>query len=210
LSVTLLLDRTAKTKTLAELFGAWLFLPLVSPLLLLALPSLAERFWASNPSFWSSSYQYSLPIAPILAYAAIDGTCRLRRYLDHGRRRKLDTAIAPITVAVGLILVVWIVQPLADLSSYMSASRAAAIDTCLDRIPATASVAASDNLIPHLTHRQHVYEFPHSNTEYRAVADPQPEGNHSPTLHATGKTVQARYSLLCQRGGVSVLKLNRA
>ena len=71
-------DNLTKLETLAATFGAWLFLPLVSPLLLVAVPTVAERFLAGNPSFWTEKFQYSLPIAPILAFAAIDSLSRLR------------------------------------------------------------------------------------------------------------------------------------
>jgi uncharacterized membrane protein len=209
LSVTLLFDRAAKIRTLAELFGAWLFLPLMSPLLLIALPSLAERFWSSNPSHWSTSYQYSLPLAPILAYAAIDSTSHLRRLLPADRWRKLAGAIAPAVLIVGVGIVVWVVRPLASFTSYMSAAQAAAIDTCLDTIPANAAVAASENLIPHLSHRLHIYRINHAhNPQYLAIAE-QPASKMLTTSRSGASTLQtslAQYTLLCQRGGTRVLK----
>jgi len=208
LSVSLLFDRAAKLRTLSELFGAWLFLPFASPLFLLALPSLAERFWSSNPSFWSTSYQYSLPLAPILAYATVDSTARIKRLLPATRHPRLANAIAPATLIVGLVLVVWIVRPLARLGGYMSASRAAAIDTCLDIIPTDTSVAASENLIPHLSHRLHIYRLPHPHTaQYLAITD-QPAQAVALTRRSarSPQTSLGHYTLLCQRGGVRVLK----
>jgi uncharacterized membrane protein len=209
LSVSLLFDRAAKIRTLAELFGAWLFLPLISPLLLIALPSIAERFWSSNPSHWSTSYQYSLPLAPILAYAAIDSTSRLQHLLPVGRQQKLAPAIAPAMLIVGLVLVVWIVRPLAALTGYMSSARAAAIDTCLDTIPANAAVAASQNLIPHLSHRLHIYRINHAhNSQYLAIAS-QPANTIPGALPISAGSLQTRhrhYTVICQRGGIRVLK----
>jgi uncharacterized membrane protein len=209
LGVTLLFDRTAKIRTLAELFGAWLFLPLASPLLLLALPSLAERFWSSNPSLWSTSYQYSLPLAPILAYAAIDSTARLQRLLPVDRWRKLASAIAPASLIAGVGSLVWIVQPLAALTGYMSSAQAAAIDTCLDTIPADAGIAASENLIPHLSHRLHIYRLSHPHTaQYLAIAGQQAH----PAVPLTRRdarslqTSRGHYTLVCQHRGIRVLK----
>jgi uncharacterized membrane protein len=209
LSVSLLFDRAAKIRTLAELYGAWMFLPLMSPLLLLVLPLLAERFWSSNPSFWSTSYHYSLPLAPVLAYAAIDGTSRLQRLLPVGCRQKLATAIAPAVLIVGLCLAVWIVRPLAPVTSYMSASRAAEIDTCLDTIPANAAVAASQNLIPHLSHRLHIYPLYHSHTpQYLAITGQRNKETLAISYRGarTLQTSRSHYTLLCQRGGIRVLK----
>ena len=209
LSVSLLFDRAAKIRTLAELFGAWLFLPLMSPLLLLALPSLAERFWSSNPSLWSTSYQYSLPLAPILAYAAIDSTSRLQRLLPVDRRRKLACAIAPAVLIVGVGLVAWVVRPLAALTEYMSSAQAAAIDTCLATIPANASVAASQHLIPHLSHRLQIYPLYEERTpQYIAVADEPISSPETTSRHevSTLRTSLGHYTLLCQGGATRVFR----
>jgi hypothetical protein len=159
-AVTLLFDRAVKRSTLASLFGAWLFLPLASPLLLVALPTLAERFWSGNPDFWTTRFQYSLPLAPILAYAAVDTASRLG---------ELRRGAAFALLASSLLLSIAIVRPLAGLGEYMSAGRAAATDACLDRIPANASVAASGRLIPHLTHRLHVYRLAHGYGRFLAI-----------------------------------------
>jgi uncharacterized membrane protein len=183
-AVTLALDRRTKVVTLLETFGAWCFLPLVSPLLLVALPTLAERFWAHNPAFWSTRYQYSLPLAPVLAFAAIDAVARLPR-----RSVPLLTAAA----ACGLALTVFVVRPLEGLTTLMSANEAAASDACLDRVPAHATVAASSILVPHLTHRSDVTLLSRADGQaYLAVAGraADPSG----------------YRRVCHRGDVTVMR----
>src|SRR5438270_6642722 len=72
-SLRLLVDNPIKLKLWGGLLGAWLFLPLLSPLSLIAVPTLLERLWSSEPALWSASFHYSLVIAPILAFASIDG-----------------------------------------------------------------------------------------------------------------------------------------
>src|ERR671936_386334 len=52
----------AKLETIAALLGAWLALPLLSPLLLVAGPTLAERIFSTTPSHWSTRFHYSLTI----------------------------------------------------------------------------------------------------------------------------------------------------
>jgi hypothetical protein len=200
-AVALLLDRARKRDTITALFAAWLFLPLASPLVLLAVPSLGERFWAHNPDFWTTRFQYSLPIAPVLAYAAIDGARRLgpaRRFL----------AVAPLVCAV--VLSGFVVRPLGGLTEFISAKRAVATDGCLDAIPPTASVAASDRLVPHLTHRDDIKRLAReSGQQYLAVAG---DG------HAVDKVLlrralagrrlphdTRRYRLICRQGDVTVL-----
>jgi uncharacterized membrane protein len=179
-----LVDRSGKRETLAATFGAWLFLPLASPLLLVAIPTLAERFLAKNPSFWSAKFQYSLPIAPILAFAAVDSLSRLRGLRLLG---------AAGLLACGLVLTLAVVRPLRGLTSYMPAGRAVAIDACLDRIPPQAAVAASGSLIPHLTHRLRIDPlFRQENDSYLAVAGARG--------HPRG------YRAVCRGGGVTVLR----
>jgi uncharacterized membrane protein len=183
-SVAALVDRPEKRSTLAATFGAWLFLPLLSPLFLVAVPSLAERFLAGNPALWSESYQYSLPLAPVLAFATIDTLARLPRL----------RVVGPAAVLVcGLVLTLGVVRPLRGLDRYMSAARAAKIDACLDRIPPQASVAASDSLVPHLTHRLQIDPlFRQEHDAYLAVKGP------------TGRT--PGYRRVCRGGGVTVLR----
>jgi uncharacterized membrane protein len=184
-AVTLLFDRALKRHTLAALFGAWLFLPLASPLLLVALPTIAERFWAGNPAFWTTRFQYSLPLAPILAFATVDAVSRLR-----GRSRLAVFGV----LAASLVLSIAVVRPLGGLSRYMSASRAAATDACLDRIPPAASVAATGRLIPHLTHRSRIYRLGRERgTQFLAVA-----GNRDPS--------HAGYGLVCRSGVAAVFE----
>ena len=178
-------NRGEKRATLAATFGAWLFLPLASPLLLVAVPTIAERFLAGNPAFWSEKFQYSLPIAPILAFAAIDALSRLRRL------RSL--AVVGVVLASSLVLSLAVVRPLSGLSGYMTATRAGEIDACLDRIPPNASVAASGALVPHLTHRPEIDPiFRQDDDAYLAV-----EGR-------VGR--DPGYRRVCRDGGVTVLR----
>ena len=179
-------DNGTKLETLAATFGAWLFLPLVSPVLLIAIPAVAERFLAGNPSFWTDRFQYSLPIAPILAFAAIDSLSR-----PHARRVR-GLAVVGV-LACGLVLSLAVVRPLRGLSGYMPEARAAAIDSCLDRIPPRVAVAASGALVPHLTHRLRV--------------DPLFRQEHDRYLAVDGRAAHAPgYRRVCRGGGVTVLR----
>jgi len=62
--------------------------PLRSPLLLAAVPTLAWRFWSTNPSYWGTGYQYSAVLMPITFVAFLDalpatGTGRRARAAAH-------------------------------------------------------------------------------------------------------------------------------
>jgi uncharacterized membrane protein len=208
-ALALLVDRPEKRATLAQLFGAWLFLPLASPLLLIAVPSIAERFWANNPSLWSTSFQYTLPVSPILAFATIDALHRIRRRRPTNIR--LTGRLLPLAAAgCSLVLTLAVARPLAPLLGYMSAERAAATDSCLDTIPAEASVAASSHLIPHLTHRADISPLYRSrNAQYLAVAGSS--RSVARTLRAgdvksAPAPLGAWYRLVCRSGDATVLE----
>jgi uncharacterized membrane protein len=203
--LTLALDRDEKLATLAATLGAWLFLPLASPLLVIALPSLCERLWAADPSLWSTRFQYTLPIAPVLAFAAIDGARRLRadaRLLVAG------------AVVAGLVLTVLVVRPLGGLGGYMSARRASLSDSCLDRIPPYATVAASERLVAHLSHRRVIRPLARERGEaYLAVAQGSSRPDRILLASAlAGRRIaprRVRYGVVCRGGAVTVLRATR-
>ena len=75
-----------KVTTVAWLTGALLFLPLLSPVTLAALPLLAERMLASSaPNWWGTAYQYNAFIELVLVIGAVDGGVRLIRWLTRTR-----------------------------------------------------------------------------------------------------------------------------
>jgi uncharacterized membrane protein len=209
-AVTLLFDRSAKRATLAQMLGAWLFLPLCSPVLLIAVPSIGERFWANNPSFWTTSFQYTLPVAPILAFASIDGLARLRtRYGRLGSEVVVPLAL----VACALVLTLAVARPLSPLLGLMSARSAAEVDSCLDLIPSHASVAASTHFVPHLTHRLRVTLLKRANSpEYLAVEGRLrvPARRSDATRRGATAPAPRDYRVVCQGGTATVFEQDRA
>jgi uncharacterized membrane protein len=72
-----------KFNTMSRLFAVFLFLPLLSPLTLAAVPLLVERMSADSrfPSWWGTRYQYNAFLVVILVLAAVDGAARLDRWV---------------------------------------------------------------------------------------------------------------------------------
>jgi uncharacterized membrane protein len=69
-----------KTRTMVGLLATFAFLPLASPMLLAALPLLAERMLASGyPLWWQAKFQYDAFLVMILCCAAVDGAARLQQ-----------------------------------------------------------------------------------------------------------------------------------
>jgi uncharacterized membrane protein len=147
-----------KQIALFNLFAPWLFLPLASPLVLVALPGLAARFFSDKPSHWAAQgFHYSLVLAPVLAFAAVDTTARIARTL-HGRARVfVPPALAILMVVAGAYFSFGRLRPLDELRRLTPSERAADIRACLNDISPDASVAATSALVPHLSHRREIY-----------------------------------------------------
>jgi len=210
-TVKLFFTPREKVAALLNLFAPWLFLPLVSPLVIVMIPTLAERFLANKPEYWSQGFHYNLALAPILAFAAVDTTARLSR-LVQGRGHALIAPVLAVGVVVaGLYFSFGRLRPLDELGRYTSAAHAAEIRTCLETIPADASVAATSALVPHLTHRREIYLLEPTrrpSTEYLAVDTytwiyPLRLSNVRRLL--TG-ALDGDYGVVCTRGGTAVLK----
>ena len=143
-----LITPEAKITTLLFLLAPTLFLALRSPLLWVALPTLAWRFASGLSTHWGTSYHYSLVLMPIVFAAFIDALVRrqpsgvsLRRYL---------AGSAAITA---LILPQYPLWRLAEPGTWRSDPRVAVAHHLMDRIPDGATVQASNQLVPQLTDR---------------------------------------------------------
>jgi uncharacterized membrane protein len=148
-----------KQIALLNLFVPWAALPLVSPLLLVAVPTFAARFFSDKPSHWApQGFHYSLVLAPMLAFAAVDATARLAALVDDRRAaRRVALAAGALVLALGLYFSFARLRPLDELQRYTTDEQIAAIERCLAVIPDGASVAATSALVPHLSHRRRIY-----------------------------------------------------
>lgn len=156
-SIKLFFTPREKSVALFNLFVPWLGLPLLSPLLLLTIPSLAARFFSDKPSYWAQGFHYSLVIAPILVFAAIDTTARLRRLAISRVRKHVPLLLGAGVLMAGLYFSFGRLKPLDELERYGSAERIAEIRSCLAAIPPRASVSATSALVPHLSQRRRIY-----------------------------------------------------
>jgi uncharacterized membrane protein len=139
-------------------------LTLVSwPALVLAIPLVAERMLSTNHWFWASDSHYSATIAPVLALGAIDGLTRLRRrYGVLDRRRNLIVAIAAgvLVLNIGVTLVAGKapLRRLADGAFWHVTQDERDAHALIAWLPDDASVTTQASLVPHISHRQQVYE----------------------------------------------------
>ncbi len=204
-SLQLLITPVEKLRVGVGTFASWMFLPLVSPLAIVALPSFLERFWSSSTDLWSFHFQYSM----LLAFAAIDTAARVKEWTRGRMSRALSVALPMGALLTSAILTVAVVKPLAELDHLVSDTTAASIQQCLETIPAGVSVAATDALVPHLSGRERIYEVTtNAAADYIAI-DLSTLGRVNPVdpkLRAiVNSAMGSGYGVVCSRGYTVVL-----
>jgi uncharacterized membrane protein len=171
-----------KTRTIIGLLAAFAFLPLASPMLLAAVPLLAERMLASGyPLWWQAKFQYDAFLVMLLACAAVDGAARIQRWLEEGHWRehwrklltyhwerprwlwhdgapwRFGVIWAAAICAAALVAVPS--SPFGDLlhpKFYLVNHRMRAAAAAIAHVPAGAEVEAADNIGPRLSARDTV------------------------------------------------------
>ena len=87
MAARLAITPSVKLTTMMWLAGVVLFLPLLSPITLAALPPLAERMLASSqPNWWGTTFQYNAFVEMVLVCAAADGAARIAGWAARSRR----------------------------------------------------------------------------------------------------------------------------
>ncbi|MEV8374736.1 DUF2079 domain-containing protein [Kribbella sp. NPDC056861] len=141
------------------------FIALRSPLLLLALPTLAWRLLGTYEFYWTPMFHYDAVLMPILFCALVHGLVLLRPRLMRVTR---GTAASPWARAfLGAVLVMLgpfagTPTPLRDPAFNKPPEYAAAAKRLMAHIPDGATVATENVLAPQLTSRTTVYLLPHA------------------------------------------------
>jgi uncharacterized membrane protein/pimeloyl-ACP methyl ester carboxylesterase len=135
---------------------------LMAPIaLFFAVPDLLINLLGTNSGFHEIYYQYTAAITPFLIISSIYGTALLRRKLPRINNRLI------VIYLVGLALIsAYLYGPLpgavhANVSMFGNQlSNGKSIDAFLTKIPTKYSIAASNNLGSHLSHRRNIYTIP--------------------------------------------------
>jgi uncharacterized membrane protein len=148
------------------------FLALRSPLVLIALPSLALRFISTNPYFWGTGWHYDATVMPIVFLAAVDGMARFRassqRRAGAARRRGPSLlpapgeAVARYGAAVMVIIAGWLafrfpLDTLWSSQTYDISSHVSAEDAAVARVPDGVTAEATLNMLAPLAARDDTY-----------------------------------------------------
>lgn len=154
----------SRAATAFLLLAVTAFAALRSPLLLVALPTVAWRFLSDNSNFWKPIFHYNAILMVVVFAALLDAVARSRdhRQLSPRGRRTIFTAVAVFALVALPFL------PLARLATadgwrtdpqYTEAQKIAAM------IPEDESIAASNNLVPQFVATHDVSIFPQRSTD---------------------------------------------
>jgi len=209
--VALLTTPVAKLVTAWQLFSPFLLLSFLSPLVILTIPLILERFLSTNSHYWLQVFHYSATISPIIALSAADGLSRLAKHLQ-SRHKRLLVLTATIVI---LLLNVWGLATtefryFAKPEFYNLADNQRLGQQALDHVPADASVTAQDGLLPRLANRRSIFVLrPNAPlTDYVVASDRVSTGlaNISEVQVLLNKYVEIGYEPVFEQDGWLVLR----
>lgn len=139
------------------------------PILLLALPELGINLLSSNPAQHSIFFQYTSVITPFVFLAAIDGWSRLQKIAARRlpNRPRLMTRWIPVGAAVIMAFFIWKHAPLPGTRYHQAATQYFTPSPYRDDVRQVKQllrsgdrVAATNNLVPQFSRRDHIWAFP--------------------------------------------------
>jgi uncharacterized membrane protein len=150
----LLVTPPIKAGTLALLILPLLLVPLRSPLVLAALPLLAERMLASKyGNWWEPRFHYNAFVVVILLAAGVDGARRLAADI----RRRVGTPWAAAVLGISIVLAGFFpMVSLLNPSNYQRDARMRAAAASVAAVPSGVEVEAPNALGPQLSGRARV------------------------------------------------------
>ena len=214
------------------------YLPLLAPwVLVLAAPSLAVNLLSSDSNMYSGFYQYNAEIVPVLIFATIEAMVLILWLVQWGigwlserkvvsstsgvRTRRLSYWVHAVLLAglVGLVLFNVVKADYARGTMPFSlgfrwpvaSAHTELAQHFIDMIPAEASVSAQSALVPHLSHRAHIYLFPYADdyADYvflDVTSDIYPFYSHDYIAAVKRVLLSGDYGILAAQDGYLLLK----
>jgi uncharacterized membrane protein len=166
-----LLFQAQKLKFLVGIFGPVLGLTAISGwAAILVLPTLGILLLSNYAPQYAFTSHYSAPLIALVIGTSILGFARLRPAF----RGPVAAAVLASSLAFSFLFGDLPFSRHFDPRMFEAEPRYAAFVGNLDRIPADASVAAENNLTPHLSHRRFIYNLEYEgtvNAQYLALDD---------------------------------------
>jgi uncharacterized membrane protein len=198
---------------LQKLFAPLGFTSLIAPLFLIfAGPDLAINLLSAKPQLHQIYYQYTAAITPFLFIASIAGVAFLLRVY-----KRLPQSLIILFLLTTGVHSAYLYGPLPgsmepNLDMITKPQRNKnAIDTLIKNIPSSASVASTNNLGSHLSHREHIYNLPFGIEQAEYIlferSDPEP----SPAVRDLAQSIyllsiNGSYIVLYDDGDVLALR----
>ena len=150
-------------KFLAGIFGPVLGLSLISGFaVVLVIPTLALLLLSNYGPQSAFTSQYSAPLIPLVIGTSILGFARLRPSIQ----RPVAGAVLLSSLAFAYLFGDLPFSRHFQAANFQTEPRYAAFVHNLDLIPPAASVAAENNLTPHLSHRRYIYDIEFEGTQH--------------------------------------------
>ena len=154
---------SVKFETIVGTLRPYLYLPLLSPMVIMFIPQLLLRLLGGRDVLWTLSFHYSLPIAGVLTLAYIDGVQRINRWLEKGktaavaiRRKQIFEVILVVAATVTIVFNLTGGQLVSGTPSNMLPEYHASCRAAIAGVPNGARVAASNSTAAYLVARAHV------------------------------------------------------
>jgi uncharacterized membrane protein len=150
------LVQAQKLKFLIGIFGPVLGLTVLSGFgIVLVLPTLAILLLSNYGPQFSFTDQYSAPLIALVLATSVIGFARLRPSLQ----RPTAVAVLVSSLAFSFLFGDLPFSRHFDVGNFQTEARYTSFAPNLAKIPPTASVAAENNLTPHLSHRRYIFDI---------------------------------------------------
>ncbi|GAC1646953.1 MAG: hypothetical protein NVS4B12_14380 [Ktedonobacteraceae bacterium] len=226
---------------LRTLFAPTAYLAFLAPWIwVLMLPTLALNLFSTNGSQYSGLYQYDAEMVPVLIFSTIEALvlivwlvqkilARLRTRIERGNNGSLSLSAKRVdwlahsgvlcVLLCGILFSVYHADYQRGTAPFSQGftwptqqAHHEPAQPIIDMIPQDASVSAQSNLIPHISHRSHIYQFPYGDTiaDYvflDTTSDITPFGNSYDYINeAKSVMINGHYGIVVARDGYLLLK----
>jgi uncharacterized membrane protein len=172
---------------------------------LLVLPTLAVLLLSNYPPQSSFSSQYPAPLIALVLGTAILGVARLRGSWQLAATAAVLLSSLTFSLLLGDLPFSRHFQP----RMFQSEPRYTDFAQQLDRIPAAASVAAENNLTPHLSHRRLIYDLEYegpAHAQYLALDDAALKGSADALQRQIASFESQGYRVIASGDGLALME----
>jgi uncharacterized membrane protein len=135
------------------------FLPILSPIILAISTPILLTNMVGGGYMETIMYQYTALIIPFIFISSIYGLSKIYTAIKFEKKETLLAVILLLTGVFGNYY--WGISPVSKTHpSYIEDDRVKTLNKAISQIPEDASVTADPFIVPHLTHREFIYEFP--------------------------------------------------